>query len=49
MGGPFLNYAVLDEKNDRYVILEGFAFAPSATKRENMLELEAILRSADIE
>lgn len=48
MGGPFLNYAVLDEENDRYVILEGFAFAPSATKRESMLELEAILRSADI-
>lgn len=48
MGGPFINYAVLDEENDRYVILEGFAFSPSARKRENMMELEAILKSADI-
>lgn len=48
MAGPFLNYAVLDEENDRYVILEGFAFSPSARKRENMMELEAILRSVQI-
>ena len=48
MGGPFINYAVLDEENDRYVVLEGFAFSPSARKRENMMELEAILRSAEI-
>lgn len=48
MGGPFLNYAVLDEENDRYVVLEGFAFSPSARKRENMMELEAILKSARI-
>jgi hypothetical protein len=48
MAGPFLNYAVVDEENDRIVVLEGFAFAPSARKRENMLELEAILKSAKI-
>ncbi|HER39902.1 MAG TPA: DUF4837 family protein [Salinimicrobium catena] len=48
MAGPFLNYAVLDKENDRYVILEGFAFAPSAGKRDHMQELEAILKSADI-
>lgn len=49
MGGPFLNYAVLDEENDRFLVLEGFAFAPSANLRNNMFELEAILRSAKIE
>ncbi len=48
MAGPFLNYAVLDEKNDRYLVIEGFAFAPSAMKRDHMQELEAILRSAKI-
>lgn len=47
MAGPFLNYAVLDKENDRYVILEGFTFAPSARKRDHMQELEAILKSAD--
>ena len=49
MAGPFVNYAVLDEENDRFVVLEGFAFAPSASKRDNMFELEAILKSAEIE
>ena len=48
MAGPFLNYAVMDEENDRIVVLEGFTFAPSARKRDNMMELEAILRSADL-
>ena len=48
MAGPFLNYAVLDKENDRYVVIEGFAFAPSAMKRDYMQELEAILKSADI-
>lgn len=48
MAGPFLNYAVVDEENDRILVLEGFTFAPSAAKRDNMLELEAILRSAEI-
>lgn len=48
MAGPFLNYAIRDEENNRYVIIEGFTFAPSARKRDNMFELEAILRSAEI-
>ncbi|HET8855857.1 MAG TPA: DUF4837 family protein [Salinimicrobium sp.] len=47
MAGPFLNYAIKDEENDRYIILEGSTYAPSATKRDNMFELEAILRSAE--
>lgn len=49
MAGPFVNYAVRDEKNNRYVILEGFAFSPATAKRDNMFELEAILKSAKIE
>ncbi|UJH90214.1 DUF4837 family protein [Antarcticibacterium sp. 1MA-6-2] len=49
MAGPFLNYAVRDSVNNRYVILEGFAFSPATAKRDNMFELEAILRSAEFE
>lgn len=49
MAGPFINYAVKDEKNNRYVILEGFVFRPSNTKRDHMFELESILKSAKIE
>lgn len=48
MAGPFINYAVRDEKNNRYVVLEGFVFKPSSQKRDNVFELEAILRSANI-
>lgn len=43
MGGPFLTYAV--ELEDSYLILEGFVFKPSSSKRNQMIEIEAILRS----
>ena len=48
MAGPFVNYAIRDTANNRYVILEGFAFSPATAKRDNMFELEAILRSAKL-
>lgn len=48
MAGPFVNYAVRDEANDRYLILEGFIFSPSQEQRDNMFELESILRSATL-
>ncbi len=48
MAGPFINYAVKDTANNRYIILEGFAFSPATAKRDNMFELEAILKSAKI-
>lgn len=47
MAGPFLTYAVKDETNNRYVILEGFVFKPSSSKRLQMFEIEAILKSAE--
>ncbi|MGK0250834.1 MAG: hypothetical protein ACI81G_000267, partial [Gammaproteobacteria bacterium] len=45
MGGPFVNYAIRDKARKRYVILEGFIHSPSIDKRDNMLELDAILRT----
>lgn len=48
MAGPFLNYAIEDKANNRYVVIEGFTFAPSAPKRDHMFELEAILKSARV-
>ncbi len=45
MAGPFVNYAIRDEKKGRYLVLEGFVFKPSANKRDNMFELESILKS----
>ncbi|KJD34089.1 group I intron homing endonuclease [Tamlana nanhaiensis] len=49
MGGPFIDYAIEDKTNNRWVIIEGFAFAPSVEKRNYMLELEAIIKSVKIE
>jgi hypothetical protein len=49
MGGPFINYAIEDKINKRWVIAEGFAFAPSVEKRDYMLELEAIIRTIKID
>jgi len=48
MSGPFVNYMFEDHANQRYVVIEGFAFAPSVSKRNYMFELEAIVRSIKI-
>ena len=45
MAGPFVNYAIKDEKNNRYLILEGFTYNPSKSKRDLVFELEAIIQS----
>jgi len=49
MAGPFVNFAVHDEANQRYLILEGFTYAPSVEKRDLQFELESILQSAKIQ
>lgn len=45
MGGPFINYAIIDEKNNRILVIEGFCYAPSKKKRDLMFELESIIKS----
>jgi hypothetical protein len=45
MAGPFINYAIKDEANDRFVIAEGYVYAPSLSKREYIFEQEAIIKS----
>jgi hypothetical protein len=48
MAGPFLNYTVIDEKNNRLIVFEGFTYAPSVSKRAFLFELEAIAKSMKI-
>ena len=48
MAGPFLNYTILDEKNNRLLIFEGFTYAPSVSKRAFLFELESIAKSLKI-
>ena len=49
MSGPFINYAIEDKANNRFVIIEGYVFAPSVEKRDYIFELESIIKSAKIE
>lgn len=48
MGGPFVNYAIEDKVNNRYLVAEGYVYAPSLDKREYIFELEAIIKSIKI-
>jgi len=48
MSGPFINYTIDDKDHNRWVVIEGFVFAPSVEKRDYMFELEAIIRSIKI-
>lgn len=49
MSGPFINYAIEDKVNNRYIIAEGYAYAPSVDKRDYIFELEAIIKSIKID
>src|SRR5690606_25424324 len=49
MAGPFINYAIEDIANNRWVVAEGFVEAPSIEKRELIFELEAIIKSIKIQ
>lgn len=43
MGGPFVSHAILDEKNQRVIVAEGFVYAPESSKRNYIRQLEAAL------
>lgn len=45
MAGPFQNYIFQDIKNKRWIVLEGFVYAPSVNKRDYMFELEAVIKT----
>ena len=45
MAGPFLTYILNDKANNRKLVMEGFVFAPATEKRDDIFELEAILKT----
>lgn len=49
MAGPFINYTVVDKKNNRLIVVEGSVYAPNKNKRNYMFEIEGILKSLIIE
>ncbi|WP_299521456.1 DUF4837 family protein [Winogradskyella sp.] len=48
MGGPFVMYAIEDKVNKRYLIADGYVYAPSLRKSEYVFELESIIKSITI-
>jgi hypothetical protein len=48
MGGPYINYHILDKKNNRIIVAEGFIYAPAKDKRNFIVQLEAILKTIKI-
>lgn len=49
MAGPFVNYMVYDSNANEWLVVEGFAFAPSVSKRDYMFELNSILSTLSFE
>ncbi|WP_179318723.1 DUF4837 family protein [Winogradskyella helgolandensis] len=48
MAGPFITYAIEDKINNRYLIADGYVYAPSLEKRDYIFELESIIKSITI-
>lgn len=49
MGGPFVSYVYADTVRHRFLVVEGFVFAPDKKKRPIMRQLEAALQTVKFE
>jgi hypothetical protein len=49
MGGPFINYAILDEKNNRIISLDAYVYYPNSDKRDLLLQMEAMMQTLDFQ
>lgn len=47
MGGPFVNYTLVDEKTNRLFIFDGFVYAPKFDKRDYMRQVKAVIYSVE--
>jgi hypothetical protein len=48
MNGPYVNFAIRDNKRKRFIIIDGFAYNPVHSKKELLFEMEAIIKSTKI-
>lgn len=48
MTGPYINFAIRDNKRKRFVIIDGFAYNPIHSKKNLLFEMEAIIKSTKI-
>lgn len=49
MGGPFISYTIYDEDNNQVIYLDAFIYGPDRKKRNDLLEMEALLRSIKVD
>ena len=49
MAGPFVSYTFHDEKTGDLVTLEGYVYYPNHDKRDDLLQLQSILYSIDLQ
>ncbi|MDP2423609.1 MAG: DUF4837 family protein [Bacteroidales bacterium] len=45
MGGPFISYTFVDEKNNKVFTLDGYVYAPKDNKRDFIRQMEAIFHT----
>ncbi|WP_010255681.1 DUF4837 family protein [Myroides injenensis] len=48
MSGPYITYVFKDNTTNRYLFIEGLVYNPSMNKRDMLLELEAIIKTAKL-
>ncbi|HAF29615.1 MAG TPA: hypothetical protein DCG75_11250 [Bacteroidales bacterium] len=48
MGGPFISFAMIDEKQNKVINIDGFIYAPQFDKRDYLRQVEAILNSVQM-
>jgi len=48
MGGPFINFSVVDSINNRILFFDGFVYSPGTGKANYVFEIEAIIKSLKI-
>jgi hypothetical protein len=47
MGGPFINYTIVDAPRQRIVVLDGYVYNPNKPKRNYIRELESLIWGAE--
>ena len=45
MGGPYINYSMVDEKRNRVICIDGYVYCPKFDKREYLREQEALIKT----
>jgi hypothetical protein len=46
MGGPFINYSIVDAPRHRIIVFDGYVYNPNKTKRDYIRQLESIIWAA---